>query len=112
MKDAVSIVLGLLLVLLAGALNGSWNVSFRPSHGYAVARASSDSATKSSATTTDLAYHQAFILFQVYAVVLNIPICLYWAGGPARVGDIFQASSAINYFDTTHKHCFNLVTLP
>lgn len=44
----------------------------------------------------DLSYHLAWVLFQVYATVINIPTCLYWAGGPARVQYIVQESSGLD----------------
>ena len=90
LQDEGSIVLGLVLAVLAGCLNGSWNVSFRPTHGFAVGR--------SHRNGNDLQYHQAWILFQVYAVLVNVPICLFWAGGPSRVAEILQASSALDIF--------------
>ncbi len=82
-----AIAAGLVLVVIAGCLNGSWNASFSPTHGYAVGRITEQ--------RPDLSYHLAWILFQVYAAVINIPICLYWAGGPARVQYIVQQSSAL-----------------
>ena len=90
--DTGSIVLGLVLVTVAGTLNGSWNVSFRPSHGFAVRRLSSNVATEE--PCIDLEHHQAWILFQIYAVLLNVPVCLWWAGGPQNVADIVQSSQA------------------
>ena len=119
LSDGGSISIGLLLVVVAGFLNGSWNVSFRPTHGYAVARRrgstlppaapSNENANENNnlkeaeedTTTTnphDLEYHQAWILFQVYAVLLNIPICLYWAGGPSQVATLIQASDGGDIF--------------
>ena len=108
LSDAGSIILGLSLVVVAGAANGSWNVSFRPTHGYAVGRPQNVSNPearnndKTSASVVhlrqDLEYHQAWILFQIYAVLLNIPVCLYWSGGPARVADIVRASRGVDIF--------------
>ena len=74
--SAGEIIGGLLLVVLAGGLNGSWNVAFSDRFGLAVP------VTKEE---VDVDYHLAWALFQWYAAVINIPICLYWAGGPRRV---------------------------
>ena len=79
------IAIGLGLVVIAGALNGSWNASFSPTHGCAVGR---------NKDAQDLTYPLSWILFQIYAALINIPICLWWAGGPARVQFIVQESSS------------------
>ena len=119
-----SIVGGIALVIAAGVLNGSWNASFSPQLGLAVGRhqrrSSSTSSTsnnviaatrtatvehngqQSIATTTtttktniiDLDHHHAWILFQFYAAILNIPICIQWTGGRERTAWIVQQSSA------------------
>jgi len=82
-----AIVGGLALTVLAGCLNGSWNVPFSPTHGIVVRRSTSKT------TTPDLTYPLAWILFQVYAMLLNIPICITWAGGLERVQYIVQEAS-------------------
>eukprot|EP00977_Amphora_coffeiformis_P028817 scaffold37256_cov183-Amphora_coffeaeformis.AAC.1 len=119
-SDAGSIVVGLVLVLIAGCANGSWNVSFRPTHGFAVGRQqpslspppplplsstndenNNDKTTSTLSSSTiqhDLEFHQAWILFQLYAVLINIPICLFWAGGPGQVANTLQASSVVDMF--------------
>jgi len=38
----------------------------------------------------DVNFHQAWILFQTYAALINVPVCLFWSGGPDRVGWIFR----------------------
>jgi hypothetical protein len=43
--------------------------------------------------SVDLDYHFSWVLFQIYASILNIPVCLYWAGGPQRVSYIISESS-------------------
>lgn len=98
LRNEGEIVLGLFLAVLAGFLNGSWNVSFRPSRGCAVPRRHAATEEDGTTTTTaaDVTYHQAWILFQLYASVVNVPICLFWAGGPSRVADILRASSTVD----------------
>lgn len=95
-----AIVLGLFLVVIAGILNGSWNASFSPTHGLAVGRNlkdnNKDSNSNGNGNGKDLSYHLAWILFQIYAAAINIPICIYWAGGPARVQYIVQETSALD----------------
>ena len=111
-SSAGAIVGGLVLVVFAGCLNGSWNVPFSATHGIVVKRISVSDATETNkaatATTTDstttakkeddcdLTYHLAWILFQVYAGLINIPICIAWAGGLERVQYIVQESSAVD----------------
>jgi len=92
MNDAVSIIVGLLLVILAGSLNGSWNASFSPQLGLAVGKQRESNDTDES-NRPDLEHHLAWVLFQVYASLLNLPLCLYWAGGPKRVGWIVSSES-------------------
>lgn len=69
MSSSSSIAGGLALIVVAGFLNGSWNVSFN------------------SLALVDgvIDFGGAWLLFQLYAALINIPICLYWAGGPERV---------------------------
>jgi hypothetical protein len=109
-SSAGAIVGGLVLVIFAGCLNGSWNVPFSASHGIVVKRVSAgddtdaNTVTATETTTTnkqkdddrDLTYHLAWILFQVYAGLINIPICIAWAGGLERVQYIVQESSAVD----------------
>ena len=82
-----SIVAGLVLVVVAGCLNGSWNASFSPTWGLAVGRSNGQKRER-----VDLDYHYAWVLFQIYSSLINIPICLFWAGGPARVHYIVSQS--------------------
>jgi L-rhamnose-proton symport protein (RhaT) len=42
----------------------------------------------------DLDYHYAWLLFQLYAALVNLPLCIYWTGGPARTSWIVQQTSA------------------
>lgn len=81
------IVGGITLITLAGVFNGSWNASFNPLANLAVGKSDSQN---------DLTYHHAFALFQIYAVIINIPICLWWAGGPERVGAILAETPPIS----------------
>jgi hypothetical protein len=91
LSDGGSIVVGLVLVVVAGGLNGSWNASFSETHGFAVGK--NNNANEHN-KNNDLHYHLAWVLFQWYAAIVNIPICLYWAGGVERVNYIVQHSSA------------------
>ena len=43
----------------------------------------------------DLMYHHAFALFQTYAALINIPICIYWAGGPQRTQAILSETDSV-----------------
>ena len=111
-SSAGTIIGGLVLVFLAGCLNGSWNVPFSATHGIVIKRVSASDATETNnkaatATTTDsttttkeddcdLTYPLAWILFQVYAGLINIPICIAWAGGLERVQYIVQESSTVD----------------
>jgi hypothetical protein len=90
LSSDASIAIGLVLVVFAGFLNGSWNASFSPTHGLAVKRVDTKISDKED---RDLTYHLSWILFQVYAAFINIPICIWWAGGPERVQFIVQESS-------------------
>lgn len=76
--DAWFVVGGLFLITVAGICNGSWNAAFSPSTNLAVGE------------RNDFNRHHAFALFQTYAVVLNVPVCLAWAGGPSRVRAILE----------------------
>jgi hypothetical protein len=105
MTTAGTIAGGLLLIVLAGVLNGSWNASFSPNANLAVGK-STKPETKGddepidepavAAVPHDLSYHHAFALFQFYAVLINIPICIFWAGGAERVGSILSETSAVS----------------
>lgn len=44
----------------------------------------------------DLSHHHAFALFQLYAVIINIPICIFWAGGIQRVSAILSETPPIS----------------
>ena len=105
-SDGGAIAAGLVLVVVAGFLNGSWNASFSPTWGLAVGRKSmvetltlgrrrtmTRPSLFSSENDVDLDYHFSWVLFQIYASILNIPVCLYWAGGPQRVCYIVSESS-------------------
>jgi hypothetical protein len=91
LSDGGSIVVGLVLAVVAGGLSGSWNASFSETHGLAVGR---NNNTNEENKNNDLHYHLAWVLFQWYAAIVNIPICLYLAGGVERVNYIVQHSSA------------------
>jgi len=41
----------------------------------------------------DLTYHHAFALFQIYAAIINIPICIFLAGGTTRITAILDQTS-------------------
>ena len=88
-----SILLGILLILIAGILNGSWNAAFHPRANLAVGPSTSSSSTTTTTTSPhDLQHPHAFCLYSLYAGIINIPLCLYWAGGPQRVAAILDAS--------------------
>lgn len=44
--------------------------------------------------THDLGHNQAWVLFQFYAAIANIILCLFWAGGPQRVSYIVSEAPA------------------
>ena len=76
-------------------LLGSWNASFSPKANLAVGRPEpkpsngedgDDNSTEK--PINDLTYHHAFALFQIYSAIINIPICIYWAGGIQRVNAV------------------------
>ena len=98
------IVGGLALVVLAGLLNGSWNAAFRPEFGLAVRKqkAGQDKTADSghdddpSSVIVDLDYHLAWVLFQVYASIVNTIVCIVWAGGMERVSFIVKEAPAID----------------
>ncbi len=46
----------------------------------------------------DLSHHHAFALFQLYAVIINIPISIFWAGGIQRVSAILSETPSISIF--------------
>jgi len=120
MPNAGTIAGGLLLICLAGIFNGSWNAAFSPNFNLAVGRKvqsqsdddhdddddddnkNNNNNNNNSSTTNndptspvnDLAYHHSFALFQIYAALINIPICIAWAGGAARVGAILANTPA------------------
>lgn len=100
LSSGAAIVVGLVLVVFAGFLNGSWNASFSPTHGLAVKRVVVAGSEKNNVDEKeedcDLTYHLSWIMFQVYSGIINIPICLWWAGGPERVQFIVQESSSID----------------
>ncbi len=74
---------------------GSWNASFSPKLNLAVGKSESDStATTGTTPINDLTYHHSFALFQIYAAIINIPICIFWAGGLERVGAILAHTPA------------------
>jgi hypothetical protein len=83
-------------------LLGSWNASFSPKANLAVGRPEpkpsngenpngDDKSTEE--PINDLRYHHAFALFQIYAVIINIPICIYWAGGIQRVNAVLREAA-------------------
>lgn len=99
MTSVGTIVGGLSLILLAGIFNGSWNASFSPKLNLAVGQSepqnNNDSNNKNEqrpppTPINDLTYHHAYALFQIYAALINIPICIFWAGGFVRVHAILS----------------------
>ena len=110
MTSASSIVGGIFLIFLAGIFNGSWNAAFSPQLNLAVTdkkkkdpahEKNKDEESMNEENKTkedceepinDLMYHHAFALFQIYATAINIPICIYWAGGPSRVSAVLKAT--------------------
>lgn len=77
---ASAVAASIALIVLAGVFNGSWNVSFSPRIGV-------DFGT--------LDFPASWFLFQLYAALLNIPVCIYWAGGPTRVSWIVQETEPL-----------------
>ena len=55
-------------------------------------------AVGKSQNENDLSHHHAFALFQLYAVIINIPICIFWAGGLERVSAIIAETSPLSIF--------------
>jgi len=112
--DVGSIVIGLLLVALAGCLNGSWNASFSPKLGIAVDRSNNKAANDNNddndvdhvtkhqrdegeeTDTTGIQFHMSWTLFQIYAAIINIPICIYWIGGPERTAYVIRNAPTKN----------------
>jgi len=80
---------------------GSWNASFSPQSNLAVGksepqpsdRENIDSDETNDEPINDLTYHHAFALFQIYAAIINIPICIFWAGGIERVNAILAEAA-------------------
>jgi hypothetical protein len=77
------------------------NASFSPSANLAVGKSNnandaSSSSTPSTLINNDLTYHHAFALFQLYAAIINIPICIFWAGGLERVSAIVAEAPPIS----------------
>ena len=91
MSSVGEIILGFFLTLLAGVLNGSWNAAFAPHWNLAVpeertiVQGVEEDHSSNDKINDDLDYPLAFALFQVYAVVLNLVVCLLWAGGPSNI---------------------------
>ena len=83
MSSVGSVIGGILLIVLAGIFNGSWNAAFSPRANLAVGADES---------RNDLKHHHAFALYSFYAGIINIPVCIYWAGGLERVTAIVQAT--------------------
>ena len=83
MSGVGSVIAGILLVTLAGIFNGSWNAAFSPHANLAVG---------ADGSRNDLTYHHAFSLYSFYAGIINIPVCICWAGGLERVNAIVEAT--------------------
>jgi len=88
MSTTGEIVGGLIIPVVAGVLNGSWNAAFSPAANLAVGNSESKNAKP-----CDLCHHHAWVLFQFYAAIANIILCLFWAGGPERVSWIVTTAS-------------------
>ena len=95
-----SIVGGLLLTILAGICNGTYNAAFLPKFNLAVGRGPRQGSSRQLSASSlsdgehvDLKFHHAFALFQFYAALINIPICVGWIGGFGRVHDILSQAS-------------------
>ena len=87
MSTTGGIIGGLIIPVVAGILNGSWNAAFSPVANLAVGPAAHRS------DINDLGHNQAWALFQFYSAIANIILCLFWAGGPARVSWIINEAS-------------------
>lgn len=92
MSSTGEIIGGLIIPVVAGILNGSWNAAFSPAANLAVGPARMTSETQED-KSTDLCHHHAWVLFQFYAAIANIILCLFWAGGPSRVEYIVSEAS-------------------
>ena len=109
------IIAGLALAFISGILNGSYNAAFNPKLPLAVGprvsveplhvgrqqsvlRAISDSLTSQlpSHAKYDLEFNQAWMLFQFYSAIINIAVCLVWAGGPSNVAFVLSHSSTLS----------------
>lgn len=96
-SQAAEITVGLILTVFAGILNGSWNAAFNPSLNLAVGRTPGTSTTDEQKENEvkkeyDLQYHHAFALFQIYAALLNLPVCFVWAGGAPNLQAVVRAA--------------------
>jgi len=84
MPTAATIAGGISLIVVAGVCNGSWNASFSPKANLAVS---------TTAPINDITHHHSYALFQIYAVIINIPLCIVWAGGGPRVSAILAQTA-------------------
>lgn len=109
------IIAGLALAFVSGILNGSYNAAFNPKLPLAVGprasveplhvgrqqsvlRALTDSLTIQlpSHVKYDLEFNQAWMLFQFYSAIINIAVCLIWAGGLSNVSFVLGHSSTLS----------------
>jgi hypothetical protein len=76
----------------------SRNAAFAPKANLAVGNNNSknDDINSIPKPQYDLSHHHAFALFQLYAVIINIPICIGWAGGIQRVSAILAETPPIS----------------
>ena len=90
-----------LILYISDATVGSWNASFSPKSNLAVGKSEPklsdgeniDGDETNDEPVNDLTYHHAFALFQIYAAIINIPICIFWAGGIERVSAILTEAA-------------------
>ncbi len=87
---------GIIIPVIAGILNGSWNAAFSPAANLAVAPSAGTSEQTEKQKSFDLCHHHAWVLFQFYAAIANIILCVFWAGGPKRVAYIVNEASSIS----------------
>lgn len=98
MSSTGEIIGGLIIPVVAGILNGSWNAAFSPAANLAVSPDPNSSNTDNKQKSYDLGHHHAWALFQFYAAIANVILCLFWAGGPSRVSYIVSEASSLSVF--------------
>ena len=110
MSTAASITSGFLLTVLAGLLNGSWNASFSSKLGIAIPSTTRVSKVENVFTKInemyqhipctnkneyDLDFEYAWVIFQIYACIINSIICILQLGA-YNIGTILSQATPIS----------------